>query len=63
MNQNQKNLIQGALDTLALALAEHDHTWTEGEKAIYEEASAFLGNESYDFIEVEESEEGEEWKD
>lgn len=38
MEQENLNLILGALDSLGVALAEHDHQWTEGERAIYEKA-------------------------
>jgi hypothetical protein len=31
-------LVVGALDSLGVALADHDHQWTEGERAIYEKA-------------------------
>ena len=34
------HLIVGALDTLAVALTEHGHIWTDGERAIYEQAIA-----------------------
>jgi hypothetical protein len=32
------NMVIGALDSLGVALADHDHQWTEGELAIYEKA-------------------------
>jgi hypothetical protein len=38
-------LILGALDSLGVALAEHDHQWTDGEKAIYEESVKLLTKE------------------
>ena len=31
-------LVRGALDTLGTSLADKSHTWTEGERAIYEQA-------------------------
>jgi len=31
-------LVRGALDTLGTTLADKGHTWTEGERAIYEQA-------------------------
>jgi hypothetical protein len=46
------DLLAGCMDTLALALAEHDHTWTEGERAIYEEAFRLLGRSEPKFEEV-----------
>jgi hypothetical protein len=36
-------LIQGALDSLGVTLAEHHHEWTDGERAIYEEATRLVG--------------------
>jgi hypothetical protein len=38
MTDEDKDLIVGALDSLGLALAKHEHQWTDGERAIYEEA-------------------------
>lgn len=35
-------LVLGALDSLGVALADHDHQWTVGERAIYEEAVSLL---------------------
>lgn len=35
-------LILGALDSLGVALSEHGHLWTEGERAIYEQAVTIL---------------------
>lgn len=37
-------LIQGALDSLGVALTEHHHKWTDGERAIYEEATRLVGS-------------------
>lgn len=34
------HLIAGALDTLGVALTDHGHVWTEGERTIYEQAIA-----------------------
>lgn len=45
MSVEEKQLILGALDSLAVALADHHHVWTDGERAIYEEASQLLGAE------------------
>ncbi len=39
----RKSLVTGALDTLASALTKHGHTWTDGERAIYEEALIAMG--------------------
>jgi predicted PP-loop superfamily ATPase len=38
MTEYDKDLITGALDSLGVALADHQHQWTEGERAIYEES-------------------------
>jgi len=35
-------LIQGALDSLGVALADHRHQWTNGEREIYEQATSKL---------------------
>lgn len=40
--RHNDQIILGALDTLAMALTEHGHTWTEGEKEIYEQAVAAI---------------------
>jgi hypothetical protein len=40
-------LILGALDTLASQLSDYNHTWTEGERAIYEEALKLLTPTSF----------------
>lgn len=37
-----QDLIGGALDSLGVALTDHHHQWTAGERAIYEEAMAIL---------------------
>lgn len=42
INDDNAHLIAGALDTLASKLADYGHTWTEGERAIYEEALVIL---------------------
>jgi hypothetical protein len=36
------NPILEALDLLALALADHDHVWTDREKTLYETAVSYL---------------------
>ncbi len=38
MTEKERNLIMGALDSLACALSDHGHVWTEGEHTIYEMA-------------------------
>jgi hypothetical protein len=38
MNEEDQQLVIGALDSLGCALADHNHQWTEGERAIYEAA-------------------------
>jgi hypothetical protein len=43
MTNLDKNLILGALDSLAVALINYDHTWTEGELAIYDQSRELLG--------------------
>ena len=35
-------LVLGALDSLGVALADHHHTWTAGEREIYDQARAVL---------------------
>jgi hypothetical protein len=42
--QEQIDLVVGALDTLGVALADHGHEWTDGERAIYEESVKILWN-------------------
>lgn len=37
-------LIQGALDSMGCALADHGHEWSDGERAIYEEATGLLSS-------------------
>ena len=38
VTEDEANLITGALDSLGVALADHGHEWTEGERCIYEAA-------------------------
>jgi hypothetical protein len=38
MTNEEIQLVIGALDTLGTALSDHGHVWTDGERAIYEEA-------------------------
>jgi len=35
-------MVQGALQTLGNALTEHSHQWTEGERAVFEQADDIL---------------------
>ncbi len=42
MERENIALVIGALDSLGLALANHDHQWTEGERAIYDLAIEIL---------------------
>jgi len=42
--QEQIDLVVGALDSLGVALADHGHEWTDGERAIYEESIKTLWN-------------------
>lgn len=46
LDWEQQNQILGALDTLGVLLAEKGHTWSEGERAIYEAATELLGKKS-----------------
>jgi hypothetical protein len=38
LTEEERNLVIGALDSLGVALADHDHKWTQGERCIYEAA-------------------------
>lgn len=38
-----KHIILGAIDSLGMALVAHNHKWSTGERAIYEEATKVLG--------------------
>jgi hypothetical protein len=38
INEEDRQLILGALDTLGTKLADYGHEWSEGERAIYEMA-------------------------
>jgi hypothetical protein len=42
INESDRQLILGALDSLGVALADYDHEWTVGERTIYEEAINLL---------------------
>jgi hypothetical protein len=64
LREEDRQMIMGALDTFATALASHDHTWTEGERTIYEQACAAVGHQPIgDFVDSNEDDQaGEEWK-
>ena len=38
LDEMERQLVFGALDSLGVTLSDHDHEWTEGERAIYEAA-------------------------
>ena len=40
-------LVLGALDSLAVALSEHNHKWSDGERTIYEQAAAIVCGETW----------------
>jgi len=42
LDDDQRRLILGALDTLGTQLSEHGHQWTEGEREIYDQSVAIL---------------------
>ena len=54
MSEND-SMILGALNSLAVALADHDHQWTDGERAIYEEAVKLLDPDAPEISGDEES--------
>ncbi len=43
MKNEFKKTIKDALDALGLALAGHNHAWTNKERSLYEEAIYLLG--------------------
>jgi hypothetical protein len=43
MKNESKKTIKDALDVLSLALAGHNHAWTNKERSLYEEAIYLLG--------------------
>lgn len=45
LSPEEQSLIIGALDSLAASLSSHDHRWSEGERAIYEEAHRIMGSD------------------
>ncbi len=36
LSEQNRQMILGALDSLGVALADHNHHWTNGERTIYE---------------------------
>src|SRR5437588_12089858 len=42
ISESDRQIMLGALDSLGVALADHDHEWTVGERTIYEEAIKLL---------------------
>ena len=36
ISEQDRLMVLGALDSLAVGLTEHEHQWTEGERTIYE---------------------------
>lgn len=42
MNKDIKQTIMAALDGLAVALASHNHQWTNEERKLYEKAKRLL---------------------
>lgn len=42
IEEPERQLILGALNSLGVALADHDHKWTVGERAIHEEGVRVL---------------------
>jgi hypothetical protein len=49
------NTVISALDTLALALVDHDHVWTDRERQLYERAIGFAIFSSDDYMEIDSS--------
>lgn len=47
MTGDERKLVLGALDSLAVALADHGHTWSDGERAIYEQSVAIVRGETW----------------
>ena len=42
ITKEQASLIQGALDSMGVALTNYGHKWSDGERAIYEQATSVL---------------------
>lgn len=68
ISDEDRDIIVGALDTIGLALVDHDHTWTEGERTIYEQACRILGIPcefrlaTPEELEDDDDDDGEAWK-
>lgn len=45
IEEQDVEMIIGALDSLGVALAGHDHKWTDGEREIYERSISLLRGE------------------
>lgn len=45
LQKEEIDLVLGALDSLAMSLTNYGHAWSDGERAIYEEATLVLGVE------------------
>lgn len=60
LSEEDALLILGCIDTLGIALSVYNHTFSEGERAIYEESCRILGGmpRGTHF----EPDEGEEWQ-
>jgi len=61
LDELARQMVIGALDTLACALTEGGHIWTEGERAIYEQATGIMGVQESRFIETDDDP-SEDWK-
>lgn len=53
LSSDEVMLVLGALDSLGVALADHEHQWSDGERAIYEEARKVLGAKDPEIPSVE----------
>jgi len=51
-------LVQGALDSLGVALADHNHEWSDGERTIYEQATSIIRTTSGDCMETDSEDSG-----
>ena len=47
MTDDDRKLVLGALDSLAVALADHGHKWSDGERTIYDQAVAIVRGETW----------------
>lgn len=65
ISPEEQQVVIGALDTMAVLLAGYDHEWTEGERAIYEQAYAIISGTTpieHETHGVDDDNEGEGWK-